>query len=307
MLQAAAPLAHSDTIAFAVRREAGAERKTSPTPKNARAPASAAGRTRGCAPLRLLLTLAILAATAVGTAQARLTPDAPDALNSPRLVRTEDASVPGLFAEPTLDDILAIAKGISDTDGPPWSHFRDAQAALAAGDREAAARALKIVAEDPRTRAAVALWTWANLRQLGARPPEEAADRVQGVVFEVPAGDDVEYFAAYNDGRWRYVHAKGGGVFWENTDDPETSEITGRITATGQRLVPFAPRVPERALSLPPAIRVTLLTFAGPRQLTLTEAQFAPGEPTRPILGTLVEGLVRLMRHITDVVGSNPN
>ena len=211
------------------------------------------------------------------------------------------AFLAGLFGEPTLDEVMAIAAVGGDEDAAPWRQFRQARDAAARGDAAAAAAALRGILQGGDSTTAVALWAWANLRRLGEVAPASIADQVRGVVYEVPVDTGVEYLAAYADGRWRILDTAGRGVFWETPDDPASLEIADAIIAGGQRLTYWTPEPAARATDRPDGIRVTLLTFAGPRQMMFEPAVFDEGAPTREAAGAVSEGFQRLLDRAVDV------
>ncbi len=238
----------------------------------------------------LLLALAWVAVTAP-------TPSAADAAATEAAGGSADprAFLSGLFGEPTLDEVMAIAEIGDAPELAPWRQFRQARDARARGDTAAATAALRSILQGGDSTTAVALWAWANLRRLGEVPPASIADQVRGVVYEVPVDTGVEYLAAYADGRWRILDATGRGVFWETANDPASLAITDAILAGGQRLTYWTPEPAARATGRPEGIRVTLLTFAGPRQMVFDPSMFAEDAPTHAAAGAISEGFGRLV------------
>ncbi len=206
---------------------------------------------------------------------------------------------PLLFCDRDLADIVAFSAASGSGDRPPWSLFRRALDARTRGDEGSAREALLKVLDTPAAGTPAALWAWSNLRRLGVSAPAGSADRVQGVVFEVPTGDGTDTLAVYADGRWRLVRRSGGGVFWERTTDPASRQITDDIIAAAQRGVFWFPEVAERGTRPPGSIRIALLTFAGLRQETVS----TPMLETGPQFRVLAEGFDRLLAFADAVSG----
>lgn len=254
-------------------------------------PAPDAGAVAGALRRLLSLVSAVLVLFVAVSAAAQISSEF-DAISA--AADGPDAIPSMVFGERDLDAIVALAERVETGDGQPWSLFREASAAEQRGDLEGAADALDAVLRLPTTGSGVALWTWSNLRRLGFEPVASIANQVQGVVYEKPLGGGVEYLAAYADGRWRILSESGTGIFWEETSDPEANAITGDILATAQRLSFWAPNTVRRDPNPPKSPRITLLTWAGMRQIVLTGPLNAAGTPTHKILGELSEGFRRL-------------
>lgn len=248
----------------------------------------------------LLAGLAIFALAADRSAEAQISSEF-DAISA--AAEGPDAVPSMVFGEHDLDAIVALADRVETGNALPWSLFRKASVAEGSGNLEAAADALGEVLRLPSTGTGVALWTWSNLRRLGFEPVASIADQVQGVVYEKPLGGGVEYLAAYADGRWRILSDAGTGIFWEETGDADANAITNNILMTAQRLSFWAPNTVSRDPSPPMAPRVTLLTWAGMRQISLTGPLNAPGTPTHAMLAELSASFDRLQDFAAEAAG----
>lgn len=215
----------------------------------------------------------------------------------------QSAFVESLFAEPTLDAVVAYGGNGEAAERSPWRQFRAARDALEAGDKERAVAILRDLAEGRKSSLSTRLWAWANLRRLGVEPPAALADKVEGVVYEVPVNGGVEYLAAYADGRWRHLYARGGGQFWEHTDDRETKKVTDAVLARGREALSWTADPAPRDTARPEALRVTLITYGGLRQITLDPAQMAPDSALRPVAEGLADSFTRLYDHAESLAG----
>ncbi len=215
-----------------------------------------------------------------------------------------DAIASMVFGERSLDAIVALGAKVRSGSEPPWTLFRRAQQAERRGDVEGAANALGAVLALPDTGSGVALWTWSNLRRLGFEPVAGLADQVQGVVYENPSATGVEYLAAYADGRWRIINGSGNGIFWEETGDSRSNAIIDEMLAIAQRLSYWAPNTPERDPGVPSAPRITLLTWAGMRQIALSGPLNAEGMPSREVLTELTGHIRRLQDFAAEAAGA---
>ncbi|HEV2859641.1 MAG TPA: hypothetical protein VGX48_01385 [Pyrinomonadaceae bacterium] len=140
--------------------------------------------------------------------------------------------------------------------------FAVAKAKRAAGDADGAKRAARRPLSDAETR--VVLQAWSVLRELGERPPAEAADKVLGVVAEVGVDEGVMIIAGYQDGESRIFWTTGGGLIGTPTDD-KVIAAAKELARAGQPLAAQLPYATDRPLPKPKRVRFSLLTPGGMR------------------------------------------
>ena len=103
------------------------------------------------------------------------------------------------------------------------TEFAKALHASQSGDAAAARKELFVLTSSPETQ--TRLLAWNALRALGVQPEANEAWIVRGVVVEAQAGA----VAVYEDGRARWLDAKGEGTVW---DSPGTNKEIARLIKT---------------------------------------------------------------------------
>jgi len=102
-----------------------------------------------------------------------------------------------------------------ETSRYPWMMLAAAYTSLRQNLPEEAARwlrAVTLIATDT----VVQLWAWHNLRLLGKEPPASLANKVLGIVVEVPNQGGEDVLASYADGTTRFLSFTGAMIIWED-------------------------------------------------------------------------------------------
>ena len=229
----------------------------------------------------LLLTVVTLAACGGSSSQPKpATSLAPQALATLRDL---------VFADQDLDTVVALQKDSPvDDAASPWPRLATA-ARLRREDPDAATAELDQVLELPGLETRVQLWTWTALRSLDVTPEEEAADVVQGVVMEMPVGDDVDTVAVFRDGTMRYFSHQGTAAFWdvhEAASSAETSALVRKPIALAEQMPvkDLGPLAHPRPARSPGSIRVSFLTFAGVRHRETRADALRDDDPLTPLV-----------------------
>jgi hypothetical protein len=82
-------------------------------------------------------------------------------------------------------------------------------------------RAITLISQE----ALVQLWAWHNLRRLGTSPSPGLAQKILGIVIEVPFGESSDVLASYADGTARYLNHQGAIILWDTFDEVITPLI----------------------------------------------------------------------------------
>ena len=145
----------------------------------------------------------------------------------------------------------------------PWTHFQDAEHAMAHADVPAAEAALHAVLDTPQLESRQYLQAWSCLRQLDRDALTGLPERLYGVVLDVPLEQGYDTLAAYDDHTARYLNQGGGAVIWHVEDATMDALIDALLTAAGPLVATIKvwesarpPLVAERA-------RISLLTAEG--------------------------------------------
>jgi hypothetical protein len=176
----------------------------------------------------------------------------------------------------------------------PVSTLATAWARKRKGDLPGARALVKQVLSSHPTESRVELLYWSAARELGEAPPEADAQRVLGVVVEVPQARGLDTLAAYADGRARYFNQAGGAVVWEKTEGDE-SDLAREVVRTAQAAVDLTPVVVRRTPYPGEVVRLTLLTPGGLRVKEGSFEEIGAG-PLSPTL----ENAARLLRVLLD-------
>ena len=146
---------------------------------------------------------------------------------------------------------------------PPWTHFQDADHAMARADVPAAEAALHAVLDTPDLESRQYLQAWSCLRQLDRDALTALPERLYGVVLDVPLEQGYDTLAAYDDHTARYLNQAGGAIIWHAVD----SEMDALVDALLAAARPLLTTVGVWESARPPLTagraRVSLLTAEG--------------------------------------------
>ena len=175
-----------------------------------------------------------------------------------------DATSPKSPVRETLFGDMPIEQWATDNPAAPWTHFVEAKRRLEAGEKDAAAAALKKVVDTPNLEPRHYLQAWHFLRSLGHNPPPGEAHRVLGVVVEVPVRTGLDLVAAYTDHTARYYNFTGASIVWEHPDTSLDADIDKLLTAATTAVKHMNPSEAPRPVAPPMGqVRVSFLTPAG--------------------------------------------
>jgi hypothetical protein len=118
-------------------------------------------------------------------------------------------------------------------------------------------RAITLIATDT----VVQLWAWNNLRKLGKEPPPDIAQKVMGIIIEVPNEGGEDVLASYADGTARFLSFAGAMIIWEDYHDL----ITPLIHEGLKMAHPYGNPVKQHTTNLVSdgEVRLTILTPGG--------------------------------------------
>jgi hypothetical protein len=204
-----------------------------------------------------------------------------------------------LFADQSLDELLSMFEPTqTPLPNDPMSLFASSVAASRANKTDEAKNQLKHALALPGTESRIQLWAWKGLRELGEPPPEDVADKVQGVVCELHNEAGVGTLAAYADGRARWLSSQGAGVVWEVPgSDATISALITKLLKAAEPLVKAAPlsdthRTPEPEIE---NFRVSILTYSGIRTVEVYGPSIEQNQP----IAALLEASVNLLAELT--------
>lgn len=146
----------------------------------------------------------------------------------------------------------------------PWITFAAAREMLATGQTTDAIDLWRAIAAMPNLESRHYAQAWHFLRAHGAKPPEEIAKTLLGIVVEVGINDGVDLLAAYPDHTARYIHFNGRAAIWEHPDaslDPFIDELLSAAQPILQAISPWPN--PRPAPPPPGIVRINLLSPAG--------------------------------------------
>ncbi|MFL5579486.1 MAG: hypothetical protein ACJ8AO_03860 [Gemmatimonadaceae bacterium] len=145
----------------------------------------------------------------------------------------------------------------------PLRRLQDAAAAEAAGDRDGARTRLRAAADDPAAESRVRLLAWRGLRDLGDKPPADAARVPRGVVCEVALPHGLDVLGCYEDRTARLHGAAGNMVIWD-ARDPDIDARIDAVLAQAPALVGSIRAHGDLGLIVPRGtVALTALTDAG--------------------------------------------
>jgi hypothetical protein len=188
-----------------------------------------------------------------------------------------------LFVDQSLDEIVELYK-------LPDNAFIRAQDLVKSGKPEKAKQVLKQLLADPGEEVRTKLWAWNCLRQLGEKPPPNVANQVQGIVMEVPVGENwIDTLAAYSDGRVRYLNGQGGGngqggaIIWETPEEKRISSLVATFISAGKPIVAMAPVYEKHQPAKNDVVRISLLTYGGIHIIEARQPDITPRHSLSPV------------------------
>jgi hypothetical protein len=179
---------------------------------------------------------------------------------------------------------------------PPWTHFQDAEHAMAHADVPAAEAALHAVLDTQTLESRQYLQAWSCLRQLDRDALTGLPERLYGVVIDVPLEQGYDTLAAYDDYTARYLNQAGGAIVWD-VPDPTMNALIDALLDAARPLIATIdvwesarpPLTAERA-------RITLLTAEGIRFTESPLEQLG----VDPRAGSVIAAGARLMAALID-------
>ena len=166
---------------------------------------------------------------------------------------------------------------------PPWTHFQDAEHAMAHADVPAAEAALHAVLDTPDLESRQYLQAWSCLRQLDRDALTGLPERLYGVVLDVPLDQGYDTLAGYDDHTARYLNQGGGAVIWDVEDRAMSALIDGMLAAARPLLATVGVWESSRPPLTEGKARVSLLTAEGLHFTEGTIEHIANDDPTAPV------------------------
>jgi hypothetical protein len=154
---------------------------------------------------------------------------------------------------------------------PPWTHFQDAEHAMARADVPAAEAALHAVLDTPDLESRQYLQAWSCLRQLDRDALTGLPEHLFGVVLDVPLEQGYDTLAAYDDHTARYLNQAGGAIIWHAEDAAMDALVDALLTAARPLLATVGVWESARPPLTVGGARISLLTAEG---LHVTEGAF---------------------------------
>ena len=182
-----------------------------------------------------------------------------------------------LFGDVPIEDWAGTSNEL------PWTHFQDAEHAMARADVPAAEAALRAVLDTPELESRQYLQAWSCLRQLDRDALTGLPEHLYGVVLDVPLEQGYDTLAAYEDRTARYLNQGGGAIIWHVPDSEMDALIDALLTAARPLLATVGVWESARPPLTADRARVSLLTAEG---LHFTEGAFeqlAQDPPTGPV------------------------
>ena len=130
----------------------------------------------------------------------------------------------------------------------PWTHFQDAEHAMARADVPAAEAALHAVLDTADLESRQYLQAWSCLRQLDRDALTALPERLYGVVLDVPLEQGYDTLAAYDDHTARYLNQAGGAIIW-HAEDAAMDALVDALLAAARPAAHHGRRVGERTPS----------------------------------------------------------
>jgi len=154
---------------------------------------------------------------------------------------------------------------------PPWTHFQDAEHAMARADVPAAEAALHAVLDTPELESRQYLQAWSCLRQLDRDALTARPERLFGVVLDVPLEQGYDTLAAYDDHTARYLNQAGGAIIWHADGGAMDALVDTLLTAARPLIATVSVWESARPPLTAGSARLSLLTAEG---LHLTDGSF---------------------------------
>jgi hypothetical protein len=176
-----------------------------------------------------------------------------------------------LFADQKLQELVNLPQpppGTPQADN--WDLLLRASEDLQAKKTEEARQGLKTLLANTNLETRVQLWAWAALRGLGERPDPSVADKIKGMVLEVPGGANVDTLAVYADSSIRFIPNGSEVVQVLEKPSKPVADSLKKLFTIGESLLASAPITTNRPQLLIKEKRLTLLTFGGNH--TISEA-----------------------------------
>lgn len=178
--------------------------------------------------------------------------------------------------------------------GPrPWSTFIEALSRKHSG--QPAKAELLSIARDEEAESRARLWAWKALREEQAQPEANEANRVLGVIAEVPVDGGLDVLAAYADGALRFLGHADQLIAIEGSGTPSKRaaavlrEASVLLATPPTRRDPKAPRPPSNK------VRLTALAPTGSHQVEVPWADVEAGGP----YASLFHAIVGLFEEVT--------
>lgn len=146
---------------------------------------------------------------------------------------------------------------------PPWTHFQDAEHAMAHADVPAAEAALHAVLDTPDLESRQYLQAWSCLRQLDRDALTALPERLYGVVLDVPLEQGCDTLAAYDDHTARYLNQAGGAIIWHAEDAAMDALVDTLLSAARPLLATVGVWESARPPLTSGLARISLLTAEG--------------------------------------------
>jgi hypothetical protein len=169
-----------------------------------------------------------------------------------------------LFADQKLQEVVNLPQpppGTPQADN--WDLLLKAVEDVQAGKAEQAKQGLRSLLTLTNLETRVRLWAWTALRGLGEGPDPALANKIQGLVVEVPAGTSVDTLAVYADTSIRYINNGTESVQVLEKPSRQTADVIKKMFTVGESLLASAPLMTNRPPLLAREKRLTLLTFGG--------------------------------------------
>jgi hypothetical protein len=182
-----------------------------------------------------------------------------------------------LFGDVPIEDWAGTSSEL------PWTHFQDAEHAMAHADVPAAEAALHAVLDAPELESRQYLQAWSCLRQLDRDALTHLPEHLYGVVLDVPLEQGYDTLAAYEDRTARYLNQGGGAVIWHTPDSEMDALVDALLTAARPLLTTVGVWEGARPPLTAGRARVSLLTAEGLHFTEGTFEQFAQDPPTAAV------------------------
>ncbi len=169
-----------------------------------------------------------------------------------------------LFADQKLTEVVNLPQPPPGTpQSENWDLLLKAADDLQQGKRDTTKQDLKTLLSITNLETRVQLWAWAALRAVGEQPDPSQADKIRGLVVEVPSGVSVDTLAIYADNTIRFIANGSEAVQVLEKPSKPTADYLKKLFTIGESLLASAPLTTNRPPLLAKEKRLTLLTFGG--------------------------------------------